>query len=88
MEGAADRLWKVIGVRTLNPDRDYVLEITTEGGNLTEGAPNDIVASLSLPAEAFVRLTLGRLDSEHTPVDVEIAQAASLNDLRRVFPGY
>ena len=46
-----------IGVRTLAPNRDYVLELTTDGGSLTEGRPGDLDASLSLPAEAGLRTT-------------------------------
>ena len=77
-----------IGIRTLVPDRDYVLELTTEGGSLGEGASGDVDASALLPAEAFVRLTAGRLDPEHTPAGVEVTGTVGLDDLRTVFPGY
>jgi uncharacterized protein (TIGR03083 family) len=77
-----------IGIRALAPDRDYVLELTTEGGSLSEGASGDVDASMSLPAEAFVRLTSGRLAPKHTPAGVEVRGAVSLDDLRTVFPGY
>jgi len=77
-----------IGITTLSPDRDYLFELTTEGGTLSEGVSGDLDGSLSLPAEAFLRLTSGRLDPQHTPAGVEVTGAASLDDLRRVFPGY
>jgi hypothetical protein len=42
-------------------------------------------ADLRLPAEAFIRLVYGRLDSAHTP-PVETA-STDLDELRRLFPG-
>ena len=77
-----------IGIRTLAPDRDYVLELTTDGGSLVEGVSGDTDASVVLTAEAFVRLTSGRLAPKYTPADVEVTGAVSLDDLRTVFPGY
>ena len=77
-----------IGISVEDPDREYVLELTTEGGLLTEGASGNVDANASLPAEAFVRLTAGRLDPKHTPPGVEVTGAVSLDDLRTVFPGY
>lgn len=39
------------------------------------------------PLEAFVRLIAGRLGPGYTPDDVRVSGAATLDDLRRVFPG-
>lgn len=40
------------------------------------------------PIEAAVRLLAGRLRAEHTPAEVEVTGEITLDDLRRVFPGY
>jgi uncharacterized protein (TIGR03083 family) len=40
------------------------------------------------PIEAAVRLLAGRLSPEHTPEAVTVTGDVSLDDLRRVFPGY
>ena len=40
------------------------------------------------PVEAAVRLLGGRLTAAYTPADVEVVGNVSLDDLRRVFPGY
>ena len=45
-------------------------------------------ATLTLPAEAWLRLSTGRLGAEHTPAGVAITGAADLDLLRRVFQGY
>ena len=43
---------------------------------------------MRIPAEAFVRLTAGRLVPERTPDGVTVDGPLSLDDLRKVFPGY
>ena len=44
---------------------------------------------LHMPAEAWLRLVGGRLSAAHTPADVALdADGLTLEDLRRVFPGY
>jgi uncharacterized protein (TIGR03083 family) len=40
------------------------------------------------PLEAAVRLVAGRLSPEHTPAAVAVSGNVSLDELRRVFPGY
>jgi len=40
------------------------------------------------PLEAVIRLVAGRLTAAHTPEEVQVEGALSLDDLRRVFPGY
>ena len=44
--------------------------------------------TLRLPAESWLRLITGRLSPEHTPAGVEIDGPLSLDDLRKVFPGF
>ena len=43
---------------------------------------------LRLPAEAWFRLVTGRLGPGHTPAEVSLTGPLSLDDLRRVFPGF
>ena len=45
-------------------------------------------ATLEGSADAVARLVSGRLTPAHTPVDVRVSGAVTLEDLRRVFPGY
>ena len=74
-------------VRTTAPDRDFLLsvhataELRTFAGELRAG-------SLDLPAEALVRLVYGRLDAAHTPALTLVADDVTVDDLRRVFPGF
>jgi uncharacterized protein (TIGR03083 family) len=77
-----------ISVRTTAPDRRLVLTLTTEGGELTPDDADDhgTTARISLPGEAFVRLTYGRLDPDHTPTSVT-TEGIDLDTLRGSFPG-
>jgi uncharacterized protein (TIGR03083 family) len=45
-------------------------------------------ATFSGQLEAAIRMLAGRLTTRHTPDDVEVIGNVSLDDLRRVFPGY
>lgn len=53
-------------------------------------AASQPTAVFSGPLEAFIRLLGGRLTPRHTAddVDVEVTGNVTLDDLRRVFPGY
>jgi uncharacterized protein (TIGR03083 family) len=76
-----------VSVLTHGPDRSLGLELA-DRVSVTD-APDDPGAVLDLPAEAFQRLVAGRLKPEHTPASVEVSgPAVTLDDLRRVFPGY
>jgi uncharacterized protein (TIGR03083 family) len=77
-----------VQVEITEPTRGYVLELTGEGAKLTGGQASDAHSRLSGPAEAFVRLTSGRLNAEHTPATVKAGGEISLDELRRAFPGY
>lgn len=73
----------VVAVTTTSPDRSFSLD--TGGVTLAPAGVNDApTASLSLPAEAFLRLVYGRLD------DAPDAQASgvTLPELKSVFPGF
>jgi uncharacterized protein (TIGR03083 family) len=77
-----------VQVEITEPTRTYFLELTADGAQLSEGQAADAPSRLYGPAEAFVRLTSGRLKPEHTPEGVKAEGEVSLDDLRRVFPGY
>ncbi|MDX6253765.1 MAG: hypothetical protein QOJ11_99 [Frankiales bacterium] len=74
-------------VETSDPVRRFGLAIgdAVSIGDVPEAADG----TLSLPAEAWLRLATGRLTPDRTPADVSLtSDAVSLDDLRRVFPGY
>jgi uncharacterized protein (TIGR03083 family) len=78
-----------IAIETSDPSRSYLLELGDDGTSLSErdaGAAS-AGAPVRIPAEAFVRLTAGRLSPPHTPGGVTVDGAISLDDLRRLFPG-
>jgi uncharacterized protein (TIGR03083 family) len=70
-----------------DPDDELALTI---GDAVTlgpqSGAASD--ATITLPAEALLRLVYGRLDAEHTPAAEITAGGVDLDDLRPVFPGF
>jgi uncharacterized protein (TIGR03083 family) len=75
-----------VAVTTSDPDRTLGLSLG-EGASLGEvpAAPD---ATLTLPAEAWLRLLTGRLRPEHTPDGVRADGDVDLDTLRRVFPGF
>jgi uncharacterized protein (TIGR03083 family) len=78
-----------VTIQTSDPGRAYVLELTNDGASLAEaeGPAAHAGTTVRIPAEAFVRLTAGRLAPERTPPGVTVDGAISLDDLRNVFPG-
>ncbi|WP_326828414.1 maleylpyruvate isomerase N-terminal domain-containing protein [Streptosporangium sp. NBC_01810] len=73
-------------VETTDPAR--VLGLTLGETVGFSEAPEAADVTLSLPAEAWVRLLGGRLAGEHTPASVAVTgDGITLDDLRRVFPG-
>jgi len=74
-------------LETTDPSATFTLELTDQGGQMREGAAvtDDRV---QLPGEALMRLTAGRLAPDHTPASVTVDGAVTLDDLRKVFPGY
>ncbi len=73
-------------VETTGTERSFGLSITDTVAKVDPPASPD--ATLRLPAEAWLRLATGRLKPEVTPEAVTISGAVTLDDLRRVFPGY
>ena len=76
-----------VAVVTSAPERRYLLAVGTAVGieDLDGGA--EAAGTLRLPAEAFLRLTAGRLAPPWTPAGVTVEGKVSLDDLRAVFPG-
>jgi uncharacterized protein (TIGR03083 family) len=78
-----------VAIRVFDPARSYRLELRDDGSALTEleEPAESADTTAQLPAEAFIRLTAGRLAADHTPAGVTVTGAMSLDDLRQVFPG-
>jgi len=81
-----------VRITTTDPARDYLLtsaesvSMTNWPGDLSE-ADADAVPHVTMPAEALLRLSYGRLDPEHTPASVSGDQD-TLDKLRAIFPGF
>ena len=76
---------RVVTVRTTDPPRRFIVELTAEGATLAPSDDSTGEVDLTLPAEAFVRLLYGRLDPAHTPPIP--GDPALLDRLRTTYPG-
>jgi uncharacterized protein (TIGR03083 family) len=77
----------VLNVVTTEPGTQFALHLT-DPIRIDAAAVARPDGTLHLPAEAWLRLTAGRLAPDRTPDNVELTGAISLETLRRVFPGY
>jgi uncharacterized protein (TIGR03083 family) len=75
-----------VEVRTTGPERALHLDVGPEGVALSPSLDDTGAATLTLPAEALIRLVYGRLDPDHTP-DSVTPTGIDLDVLRRTFPG-
>jgi uncharacterized protein (TIGR03083 family) len=76
-----------LAIRTTAPERSFGLHIGEAVALGDEPAEPDAV--LSAPAEWWLRLTTGRHAPAYTPEAVTLTgDALTLDDLRRVFPGF
>jgi len=82
LEGRRARL----AVEVSNPDRSFGLALD-ETVSVTE-PPEAPDGTLRATAEAWLRLVAGRLSPVWTPLGTVVTGPISLDDLRRVFPGY
>jgi uncharacterized protein (TIGR03083 family) len=73
-----------ISVRTTDPDRRFVVELTADGATLARSMTTGTV-DVELAAEAFARLVYGRLDAAHTPPLA--GDPAVIDRLRATYPG-
>jgi uncharacterized protein (TIGR03083 family) len=71
-----------IAVAVNDPERAFTLD--TGGVSVLPAGTDSTTASLSLPAEAFIRLLAGRLDDA---ADLK-ASGVTLPELKSVFPGF
>jgi uncharacterized protein (TIGR03083 family) len=77
----------VIAVTTTDPALDLALHLA-DPVSVTPGAPLAPDGTLTLPAEAYLRLILGRLKPPYIPASVQVTGVTSLEQLREVFPGF
>jgi len=75
-----------IAVVTSDPDRRFELELG-ERAELRPAGGGPTAGELTLPAEALVRMTAGRLPAEREH-GATATGVLGLDDLRRAFPGY
>jgi hypothetical protein len=76
-----------LAVTTTDPARVFALS-TVDGVTLQPGAPATPDGTLTLPAEALIRLVAGRLGPPHRAgIRLESA-SVTIDDLCGVFPGY
>jgi uncharacterized protein (TIGR03083 family) len=73
---------RTIAVTVTDPERAFTLD--TGGVSVLPAGADSTTASLTLPAEAFIRLLAGRLDDA---TDLE-ASGVTLAELKSVFPGF
>jgi uncharacterized protein (TIGR03083 family) len=76
-----------IAVNTTSPERSFGLKVSETVTIIeTPGSPD---AVLTTPAEWWLRLAAGRHAQPHTPATVKLTGGTiTLDDLRRVFPGF
>ncbi|QFY07734.1 maleylpyruvate isomerase family mycothiol-dependent enzyme [Nonomuraea phyllanthi] len=88
--GKPDRLdgrTGVVRVATSAPASVFALRLG-DPVSVDHDVPAEPDGTLTLPAEAWVRLVSGRLGPRHTPAAVTTTGAVDLDVLRAVFPGY
>lgn len=62
--------------------------VVVEDAVRVEKGTSAATASFTGPIGAAARLLTGRLKPQHTPADAQVSGNVSLEDLRRVFPGF
>ncbi|MFC0534131.1 maleylpyruvate isomerase N-terminal domain-containing protein [Phytohabitans kaempferiae] len=77
----------VLQVTTTDPASVFALRLEAPI-SVDAVVPETTDGTLTLPAEAWLRLVAGRLGPRYTPDAVVATGAADLDLLRRVFPGY
>jgi len=75
-----------LAVKTVDPARAFALS-TVDGVTLQPGTPTNPDGTLTLGAEALVRLVAGRVGTHRAGVRLE-SGSLTVDDLGRLFPGY
>ncbi|RBQ20735.1 maleylpyruvate isomerase family mycothiol-dependent enzyme [Spongiactinospora rosea] len=83
----AEGVRAVIKVTTTEPASVFALRLL-DRISVDFDVPDEPDGTLTLPAEAWLRLVAGRLGPSHIPADVVATGVADLGLLRKVFPGY
>jgi uncharacterized protein (TIGR03083 family) len=77
----------VIQVTTTEPASVFTVHLV-ESVSVDLADPESPDGTLTLPAEAWLRLVAGRLSPRHTPAGTATSGATDLDLLRQLFPGY
>jgi uncharacterized protein (TIGR03083 family) len=77
----------VLRIDTTDPASTLTLRLGEEI-KIEDGAATDTDGTLTIPAEALLRLLTGRLAPSHTPSSVTIDGPVDLDTVRRAFPGF
>lgn len=75
-----------VAIETIDPVRAFALS-TADGTTLQPGTPANPDATVTLGAEAFIRLVAGRLTTHRAGVGIA-SSSLTVDDLCRLFPGY
>jgi uncharacterized protein (TIGR03083 family) len=84
---ALDGTTAVIAVTTTDPGESFTLTLG-EKISASIGSPEHSDGTLTLPAEAWLRLVTGRLKPQYTPEGITATGATDLDLLRRVFANF
>lgn len=77
----------ILAVHTAEPDHPFGLDL--RGGTALVDTPAQPAGVLDTSAEAWLRLIAGRLAPQHIPPSTQLtSDTITLDDLRRVFPGF
>lgn len=80
---------KQASLAVLTDRHELSLGLQLEDAVALTDAPAHHDGVLQIPAEAMLRLTVGRLSPEHTPAGTRLSSdIVSLDELRKVFPGF
>ncbi|MFF4393754.1 maleylpyruvate isomerase N-terminal domain-containing protein [Streptomyces sp. NPDC001552] len=82
-----DGTYAVIHVTTSAPQSHFTLRME-DRISVDLRSPREADGTLTLPAEAWLRLIAGRLRPHHTPEALTTAGVTDIRLLRRLFPGY
>ncbi|MEU4191827.1 maleylpyruvate isomerase family mycothiol-dependent enzyme [Kribbella sp. NPDC026611] len=77
----------VLTVTTSEPASEFSLHLG-DPVSIDQAVADAPDGSLTLPAEAWLRLIAGRLSPDHTPSSVDLTGPITLDTLRNVFAGY